>query len=137
MKIQPYLFFNGRCEEAIRFYQEVLGAEITALMRYKESPDPAMTPPGAEDKIMHASVRIGDTELMASDGDCSGKPSFAGFSVALTVAGAAEAERVFNALAHGGQVQMPPAETFFSPRFGMLADRYGLNWMIMAEMPQQ
>jgi PhnB protein len=136
MKVQPYLFFGGNCEEAIGFYSKVLGAEVTMLMRYRESPDPpppGMVAPGSEDKILHASLRVGPMELMASDGDCGGKANFAGVSLALSVASEAEADRVFAALAEGGQVQMPIGRTFFSPRFGMLADRFGVSWMIMAE----
>lgn len=135
MQIQPYLFFDGRCEEAIEFYRNALGAEVTALLRFKDSPepcDPGMVPPGAEDKVMHASFRIGETTVMASDGRCQGQPSFQGFSLALTVANEAEAERLFAALADAGQVQMPLAKTFFSPRFGMVADRFGVAWMVLA-----
>ncbi len=133
MHIQPYLFFNGRCEEALAFYQGALGAELTQLMRMKESPEPpppGMVPPGSEDKIMHASLRIGDTTLMASDGNCQGQASFQGFSLSLTPADPAEAERLFTALGDGGKVQMPLARTFFSPCFGMVEDRFGVSWMI-------
>ena len=131
MQIQPYLFFEGRCEEAIEFYRRTLGAEVTMLMRYKDSPEPAMNPPDAGDKVMHASFRIGDSTVMASDGRCQGQPSFQGFSLSLTVSDEAEADRMFAALADGGQVQMPLAKTFFSPRFGMVADRFGVPWMII------
>jgi PhnB protein len=133
MQIQPYLFFDGRCEEAIEFYRRALGAEVTMLMRNKESPEPpppGMLPPGSGDKVMHASLRIGDSVVMASDGHCQGKPSFQGFSLSITVSDIASADRLFNALADGGQVQMPLAKTFFSPRFGMVADRFGVSWMI-------
>jgi PhnB protein len=133
MQIQPYLFFEGRCEEAIEFYRSALGAEVAMLMRFKDSPEPpqpGMTPPGSENKIMHTSFRIGETTVMASDGHCSGKPSFQGFSLSLTVPLDAEAERLFAALADGGQVQMPLTKTFFSSRFGMVADRFGVSWMI-------
>jgi PhnB protein len=134
MQVQPYLFFDGRCEEALEFYRGALGAEVTMLLRMKESPEPhepGMLPPGAGDKVMHTSFRIGDTTLMASDGRCLGKPSFQGFSLSLSVPNEAEAERLFTALADGGQVQMPLAKTFFSPRFGMVADRFGVSWMII------
>ena len=134
MKVEPYLFFNGRCEEAVEFYRSALGAEVTMLMRYKDSPDPpppGMVPPGSEDKVMHASFRIGDTTVMASDGTCSGQPSFQGFSLSLTVPDEAEADRRFASLADGGQVQTPLAKTFFSSRFGMVADRFGVSWMII------
>ncbi len=133
MHIQPYLFFNGHCEEALAFYQGALGAELTQLMRMKESPEPpppGMMPPGSEDKIMHASLRIGDTTLMASDGNCQGQASFQGFSLSLTPADPAEAGRLFTALGDGGKVQMPLARTFFSPCFGMVEDRFGVSWMI-------
>ncbi len=131
MNVQPYLFFDGRCEEAVQFYRSALGAEVTMLMRVKESPDPGMVPPGASgDKILHASLRIGDTTVLASDGQCLGRPSFQGFALSLTVPDEAEAERRFRALAEGGQVHMPLAKTFFSPRFGMVADRFGVSWMI-------
>ena len=131
MQIQPYLFFDGRCEEAIEFYRRTLGAEVTMLMRYKDSPEPAMNPPDAGDKVMHASFRIGDSTVMASDGRCQGQPGFQGFSLSLTVPDEAEADRMFAGLAEGGQVQMPLAKTFFSPRFGMVADRFGVPWMII------
>ena len=133
MQIQPYLFFDGRCEEAIEFYRSALGAEVTMLMRNKESPElppPGALPTGSENKVMHASFRIGDSVVMASDGHCKGKPSFTGFSLTITVPDTATADRLFNALAEGGQVQMPLAKTFFSPRFGMVADRFGVSWMI-------
>ena len=134
MRVEPYLFFDGRCEEAIEFYRKALGAEVTMLMRYKESPEPpppGMVPPGSENKVMHSNLRIGETMVMASDGNCQGKPSFQGFSLSVTAPNEAEAERMFAALADGGQVQMPLAKTFFSPRFGMVADRFGVSWMII------
>ena len=133
MQVQPYLFFDGRCEEAIEFYRGALGAEVEMLMRFKESPEPASIPPGGEDKVMHMSLKIGGQRLMGSDGHCQGAPKFAGMSLSLTVADEAEAERRFNALADGGEVQMPLAETFFSPRFGMVADRFGVGWMVIVE----
>jgi PhnB protein len=131
MQVEPYLFFEGRCEEALGFYRRALGAEVTALMRYKESPDPDMCPPGAEDKVMHATVRIGDTTIMASDGMSSGNLAFQGFSLSLSLTDKDEAQRLFTALSDGGQVQMPLAETFWSPLFGMVADRFGVSWMII------
>jgi PhnB protein len=130
MDIQPYLFFEGRCEEAIEFYRTALGAEVTMLMRYKDSPEPEMIQPGTEEKVMHASVQLGDTCVMASDGNCGGNPGFQGFSLSISVADTTEAERLFNALADGGQVQMPLEKTFWSPGFGMVADRFGVPWMI-------
>jgi len=130
LPIQPYLFFDGRCDEAVGFYREALGAEVTMLMRFKDSPDPAMAPPGSADKVMHAALRIGETTLLASDGRCQGRASFAGFALSLTVSDEAEAERLFAALGKGGEVRMPLSKTFFSPRFGMLADRFGVSWMV-------
>ena len=135
MQVQPYLFFDGRCEEAVEFYRRALGSEVTMLMRFKESPEPQgdMCPPapGSGDKVMHACFRVGETSVMASDGLCSGKPSFQGFSLSLSARDEAEAERLFSALGEGGQVQMPLAKTFFSPRFGMVADRFGVSWMVV------
>ncbi|SRR5690606_4841180 len=136
MYVQTYLFFDGRCEEAIEFYREALGAEVTMLMRFRESPDSCSSgelPPGAEDKVLHASFRIGETVVMASDGHCQGRPSFQGFSLAITAKDTSEAERLFRALSEGGEVQMPLGPTFFSPSFGMVADRFGVGWMIVTE----
>lgn len=130
MAIQPYLFFDGRCDEAIAFYQSALGAEVGMLMRFKDAPEPGMVSPGSEDKVMHASLRVGDTWMLASDGRCTGQPNFQGFALSLTVLDAAEAERLFAALADGGEVRMPLAKTFFSPSFGMVADRFGVAWMV-------
>jgi len=135
MQVQPYVFFDGRCEEAVEFYKQALGAQVTMLMRYKDCPDPpppGMVAPGSANKVMHASLRIGDTTVMASDGNCLGQPSFQGFSLSLTVPNEAEAERLFTALSDGGQVQMSLAKTFFSPRFGMVTDRFGVAWMVNA-----
>jgi len=130
--VQPYLFFDGRCEEALDFYKQTLGAEVTGLFRFKDAPQPAQAgaTPGSENKIMHASLRVGDTTFMASDGRCGGTPKFEGFSLSLTVSNEAEAERFFNALGKGGQVQMPLSQTFFSKRFGMVADQFGVSWMV-------
>ena len=130
--IQPYLFFNGKCEQAVEFYRKALGAQVDMMMRYKESPEapaPGMVPPGFEDKIMHTSFRIGETTVMASDG-CSEQGGFQGFSLSLSVPSETEADRAFAALAEGGQVQMPLGKTFWSPRFGMVTDRFGIGWMI-------
>jgi len=133
MPVQPYLFFEGRCEEAIDFYRKALGAEPVLLMRYKDMPGPhrpGMVPPGSESKVMHASLRIGDSEIMASDGRCGGAPSFQGFALSITPRDEAQARRMFEALLDGGQVRMPLEKTFFSPCFGMVADRFGVTWMI-------
>ena len=134
MQVQPYLFFEGRAEEAIEFYRKTLGAEVQMLMRFKDSPEPpapGMVPPGAENKVMHASFRIGNTTVMGSDGRCGGKANFQGFALSLDARDDAEAERLFNALGDGGQVQMPLAKTFFSSRFGMVTDRFGVLWMVI------
>ena len=134
MRVEPYLFFNGRAEEAIEFYKRAVGAQITVLMRYKESPEsppPGMLPPGSENKVMHASFTVGESTVMASDGECKGAAKFDGFSLSYTAKSEAEADRIFGALAEGGQVRMPLAKTFFSPRFGMLADKFGLGWMVV------
>jgi PhnB protein len=139
MLVQPYLFFDGKCEEAVEFYRRALGAEVVMLMRFRDSPEPAqpgMVPPGAEDKVMHAALRIGDTMVLGSDGRCLGQPDFRGFALSLTAADEAEADRLFAALAEGGQVQMALSKTFFSPRFGMVADRFGVSWMVMATVKE-
>ena len=137
MQVQAYLNFNGRCEEALEFYRGAVGAEVEMMMRMKESPEPpppGSQPPGSENKIMHASFRIGDTTLMASDGRCTGAPTFEGITLSLSVANEAEAKRRFAALAEGGgQVHMPLTKTFFSPCFGMLADRFGVSWMVLVQ----
>ena len=134
MLVQPYLYFDGRCEEAVTFYRDALGAKVEMVMHYKDCPDtppPGMVPPGSENKVMHASFRIGETTVMASDGHCQGHPSFQGFSLSITVPDEAEADRKFNALAEGGKVTMPLGKTFFSPRFGMVTDRFGVGWMVI------
>ena len=132
MKIEPYLFFEGRCEEALTFYRDKLGAKILALMRYKESPDPAMLQGGNEDKVMHATFQLGDSMVMASDGCCKGQAKFTGFSLCIAVKEETEAERIFATLSDGGQIQMPMEKTFWAQRFGMVADRFGISWMVMA-----
>lgn len=128
MQIQPYLFFDGRCDEAIEFYRGALGAEVAMLMRFKDGPEPAS--PGTGEKVMHANLRIGEATVLVSDGRCLGQANFQGFALSLTVSDESEAERLFAALGNGGQVQMPMTKTFFSPRFGMVADRFGISWMI-------
>jgi len=138
MLVQSYLFFNGRCEEALEFYKAKLGAKVGMLMRFKESPEPpppGCLPAGSDHKVMHADFTIGDTMVMASDGMATGAPEFKGFSLSITCANEREADRVFAALGDGGQVQMPLAKTFFSPRFGMVADRFGVSWMVIVPPP--
>jgi PhnB protein len=130
--LQPYLFFGGRCEEAISFYQKVLGAKLEMLMRHKESPEPpppGMLQTGFAEKVMHAELRIGGAVLMVSDG-CDDKLRFDGFRLSLTLPPEADAQRAFAGLAEGGEVQMPLTKTFWSPCFGMVTDRFGLGWMV-------
>lgn len=133
MQVQPYLFFNGRCDEALKFYADKLGAEQLMLMRFKDAPPSTeyQIAPGTEEKVMHASFRIGATELMASDGDCKGQNSvYSGFSLSLTADDAASGEKLFNALADGGEVTMPWQATFWTKGFGMVKDKFGIGWMV-------
>ena len=137
MQVQPYLFFDGCAEEAIEFYRKALGANVTMMMRFKDSPEPpppGAMPPGSENKIMHASFNIGETMVMASDGNCAGKTNFQGFSLSISALDVATADRMFKALSEGGQVTLPQTKTFFSPRFGMLTDRFGVPWMITGKL---
>ncbi|MBX7255242.1 MAG: VOC family protein [Candidatus Hydrogenedentes bacterium] len=133
MKVQTYLFLDGSCEEAIEFYKSTLGAKVTAFMRFKENPEPDQCSPAHAEKVMHASIRVGETEVMMSDGRCEGKRNFQGFALAMSIKEVSEVERIFSLLADGGQIQMPLMQTFWSPMFGMVADRYGVSWMVMAE----
>ena len=134
MQVQSYLFFNGNCEEAVSFYKQALGARVDMLMRYKESPEPpppGMVPPNWGDKVMHTSFWVGDSMVMASDGcESDGGAPFKGFSLSITAKDEAEAKKVFNALGAGGKVTMPLDKTFWSPCFGMLTDKFGVNWMV-------
>ena len=133
MNVQPYLFFEGRAEEALAFYTKALATKVDMVMRNREAPEPpppGMLPPGSEDKVMHASFKVGDTDVMLSDGRCSGQPNFAGFSLSVTAPDEAAARRMFSALAEGGAVTMPIGKTFWSPCFGMLTDRFGVGWMV-------
>jgi PhnB protein len=134
MQVQPYVNFNGRCQEAIDFYKRALGAEVQTVMHFKDCPEPqpGMVTPENKDKVMHAAFKVGDTTILASDGRCTGSPTFQGISLTLNAKNEGEANRLFGALSDGGQVQMPLAKTFFSPSFGMLADRFGVNWMVVA-----
>jgi PhnB protein len=138
MQIQPYLFFEGRCEEAIEFYQRAVGAKVEMILRNKEAPEappPGRLPPGSENKVLHAAFRIGDSTILASDGGNSGQQSYQGFALSLTVANEAEADKCFGALSEKGQVQVPLGKTFFSPRFGMVVDRFGVLWMVYVAPP--
>ena len=132
MLLQPYLFFEGRCEEAAQFYEKAVGAKVGRLIRFKDSPDPSLCGSTDTSKVMHMTLQIGDQMIMASDGQCQGSQKYEGFALSLTVESEAEADRRFSALAEGGQVSQPLIKTFFSPRFGMVTDRFGVSWMIHA-----
>lgn len=139
MRVEAYLMFDGRCEEALEFYRQKLGAEVTSLLRFKDNPEPPnpeMGPASPPDKVMHSSFKVGETTIMASDGRCRQEPRFDGFCLTISVPTVAEAERLFAALSDGGQVQMPLTKTFFSPGFGMVADKFGVNWMLLTCVPQ-
>jgi PhnB protein len=138
MQTQVYLFFDGRTDEALEFYKKTLGIEVEMLMRFKDAPadsnassDPNCPPPSNPNAVMHSSFKLGDQRVMASDGNCGGKPEFKGFSLTLAVNAEAEADKLFAALSQGGQVQQPLIKTFFSPKFGMVQDKFGLNWMVL------
>jgi PhnB protein len=134
MNVQPYLFFNGRADEALAFYTQALDTRPDTVLRYRDAPDPpppGMLPPGSEDKLMHAEFKVGDTTVMLSDGMCAGTPRFEGFSLALACDTEDAARRRFDALGAGGEVTMPLNKTFWSPCFGMLKDRFGVGWMVM------
>lgn len=131
MHVQPYLYFDGRTEEAVEFYKKAVGAKVEALMRWKDSPDNSMCTPTNENKIMHGSIHIGDVNVLVSDGRNTGNPKFDGFALTISTKTEAEANKIFDALAAGGQVTMPQTKTFFSARFGMLADKFGVNWIVL------
>jgi PhnB protein len=143
MHVQSYLFFDGRCEEAIEFYKKALGAKVEMMMRFSENPEPPPASssasnasgcgPGDPSKIMHACLRIGDTAVMASDGMANGTPEFKGFSLSINAKDEVEAQRLFGALSEGGQVYQPLTKTFFSPCFGMVSDKFGVGWMVIVE----
>ena len=135
MNVQPYVYFDGKCEEALDFYKGAIGAKVDMMMRFKEAPpeQQAQMSPGSKDKVMHAAFKVGDTQILASDGQCGGKPNFQGFSLTINAANDAEADKLFAALGKGGKVTMPMSETFFASRFGMVADKFGVNWMVLAE----
>ena len=136
MKVQPYVFFDGKCDEALEFYKRALGAKVTALMRWKEAPDKSMITPGQENKVMHSEFQVGETVILASDGRSTGNPSFQGFALTITADNDADAKRIFNALGDGGQVQMPLEKTFFASLFGMVADKFGVGWMVIVDLPR-
>jgi PhnB protein len=131
MHIQPYLNFDGRCDEALEFYKKAIGAKVGMVMRWKDSPDKSMSTPENADKVMHSQFQVGDTTVMASDGRGAGKPTFNGITLCISAASEAEADKLFAGLAEGGQIQMPLGKTFFSPRFGMAVDKFGVGWMVV------
>jgi PhnB protein len=133
MQVQPYLVFEGRCDEALEFYKKALGAKVDMLMRFKEAPDQSMVSPSNAEKVMHAAMHVGDTQILLTDGRCQGNANFNGFSLCISAPSEAEADRMFNALGNGGEVRMPMAKTFFSPKFGMVADKFGVGWMVLVE----
>ena len=130
MQVQSYLYMDGRADEAIEFYKKTLGATVNMRLLFKDNPDHTCAP-GSENKVMHADISIGETRVLISDGHNKGQPNFQGFGLALTAKTVAEADRIFQGLAAGGNVTMPQTKTFFSPRFGMLADKFGVTWMIL------
>jgi PhnB protein len=132
MHVNPYLVFDGKCEEALEFYKNKLGAKVTALMRFNEAPDQSQIKPESKDKVMHSEFTVGETKILASDGYCKGAPKFDGFSLTIQCANDAEAEKVFKAIGDGGQVTMPLAKTFFASSFGMATDKFGVGWMVIA-----
>ena len=134
MQTQIYLFFDGRTDEALAFYKKTLGIEVEMLMRFKDAPgpdDPNCPPPPQPDAVMHSSFKLGGQTIMASDGNCGGKAEFKGFSLSLAVKTAGEADKLFAALSEGGQVTQPLIQTFFSPKFGMVQDKFGVEWMVL------
>jgi PhnB protein len=131
MLVQPYLNFDGRCDEALEFYKNAIGAKVGMLMRFKDAPDQSMISPGSENKVMHSAFQVGETTIMASDGRCTGKANFHGIALSIMASSEAEADKLFSGLAEGGQVTMPLSKTFFSPKFGMLSDKFGVGWMIL------
>lgn len=135
MQVNPYLFFDGKCEEALEFYKSTAGAKVTALMRYKEAPDQTNMNPDSRDKVMHAEFTVGESKILASDGYCKNAPRFEGFSLTIQCASDAEAKRLFDGLSAGGQVTMPLGPTFFAHAFGMVADKFGVGWMLIHPKP--
>jgi len=131
MQVQPYLDFDGRCDEALEFYKKAVGAKVGMLLRFKEAPDKSMVSPGSEEKVMHSAVQVGDSTVLMSDGRCTGKPNFHGIALTISAKTEAEADTIFSGLAEGGQVTMPLTKTFFSPKFGMVADKFGVGWMVL------
>jgi len=133
MKVQPYVFFDGKCDEALQFYQRALGAKVNALMRFSEAPDQSQIKPESKNKVMHAAFQIGETEILASDGYCLGAPAFQGFALTINAANSAEALKLFTGIAEGGKIQMPLDKTFFAASFGIAVDKFGVNWMVISD----
>jgi PhnB protein len=131
MEVQPYLNFDGRCEEALEFYKKAIGAKVAMLMRFKDAPDKSMISPGSEEKVMRSAVQVGDSMVLMSDGRCTGKANFNGIALSISAQSEAEAYKIFDRLADGGRVNMPMSKTFFSPKFGMLSDKFGVGWMVL------
>ena len=131
--VQPYIFFDGKCEEALEFYKGAIGAKVDMMMRFKEAPDQSQMQPNTGEKVMHAAFHVGTTQVLASDGHCAGKPSFQGFGLALNAKNDAEAEKLFAPVGNGGQVLQPLTKTFFASKFGMVTDKFGIMWMVIAE----
>lgn len=131
MFVQSYLDFDGRCEEALKFYQKALGAKLGTVLRFKDHEEACKAHPGNEEKIMHSEFTIGDSLLMATDGYNKGQPKFDGVSLSISTASDAETKKVFDALADGGKALMPLAKTFFASSFGMLTDKFGVSWMVI------
>ena len=140
MDVQTTLNFYGRTEEALLFYGKTIDAETLFLMRFRDCPDPSPSRPGLEEKIFHATFRIGSTEIRASDCGCEKPPTrttFAGFSLLLGVEIPQEAEHFFSALSDDGQIQIPLQETFFAERYGIVVDRFGISWKIVVSTKSQ
>ncbi|NJO32986.1 MAG: VOC family protein [Rhodospirillales bacterium] len=133
MKVQPYVFFDGKCEEALEFYKRAIGAKVNALMRFGEAPDQSQIKPESKNKVMHSAFQVGETEILASDGYCLGAPAFQGFALTINAADNAEALRLFTGIAEGGKIQMPLEKTFFAASFGIAVDKFGVNWMVIAD----
>ena len=135
MKVQPYVFFDGKCEEALEFYKRAIGAKVNALMRFGEAPDQSQIKPESKNKVMHSAFQIGETEILASDGYCLGAPAFQGFALTINAGDNAEAKRLFTGIAEGGKIQMPLEKTFFAASFGIAVDKFGVNWMVLVDQP--
>jgi PhnB protein len=132
VRVEPYLYFQGRCEEAIEFYRRAIDADGEVVARFGDMPE-SQAPPGAGAKVAHAVLRFGDTTVLASDGPGGGGAEFNGFSLSLTASDDADAERLFAALADGGRIQVPMASTPFASRLGLVADRFGVPWMVVSQ----